>query len=327
MPVSIQDSNDKPSTSGQQVIRPYKGDIELGYGYTLVMHKGAVSNTIRCEYTIKCIGKSVKSGNLIYRINRVSPVYINDKAPDSLAEELAAQINTVIYPLEVETDAKGTTASLSNHAQILSRWAHLKPDLLEYYEGEDMRKYIELSEQALQKADFLLERLQQDWFLNTFFSPICGNYHSSIVKQQYLYLPISDSSVPVQYLTTWSLDNEPNEHGEIEVKALGEVEEDRCKLDLEQENDFPYYRTLDRNATSAVGSYKLAIKLDSKSHLIESITCESDLLLQDPISIKINIYNIGNKTPIPSSLETSSFIVADQWVEKKEGFWNKLFKR
>jgi hypothetical protein len=297
----------------------------LTYGFMVDMTRGMEKNTVRCEYSIQNIGKS-KLGHQLFLVDRISPVYINDKEPDTLAEELACKIATAIYPLQLETDEQGSFAKINNHSQILERWYTLKPELLEYYDGEDMRKYIQLSEQSLSSVELLYEKLSQDWFLISYFAPVLGTYSSNSLKQTYIYLPISDSNVPVQYLTTWHLNPSIDEHDEITVHGEGTVQEDRCKMDFEQDCDFPYYRVSNPAEHDVTGNFEHVVKLQAQGHSVESISCFCSLELDMPISIKVSIYHLG-ATVATHNFNTieGPMVVADQWKEKG-GFWNKIFR-
>src|SRR6478752_1823072 len=160
----------KSNTLNSYFVRANRDSDELQFEYMVTITLGEEIQELKCEYLLKCIGQNKETNNNIYQVDR-TPVFINDQEPDTLAEELAAKIGAVIYPLQLETNTQGLAIKIQNHGEIMGRWNTLKADLLEYYEGEVFLKYIQLSEQSLLAEEILLEKLGQDWFLYTYFAP------------------------------------------------------------------------------------------------------------------------------------------------------------
>src|SRR6478609_8268502 len=119
----------KSSTLNSYFVRANRASHELHYGYMVTMSHGEEIQELKCEYLLKCIGQNKETNNNIYQVDR-TPVFINDQEPDTLAEELAAQIGAVIYPLQLETNAQGLATKIQNHGEIMERWNTLKSDLL-----------------------------------------------------------------------------------------------------------------------------------------------------------------------------------------------------
>lgn len=311
----------KSNSLNSYFVRAYRASHELHYGYMVTMSLGGEIHELKCEYLIKCIGQNKETNNNIYQVVR-TPVFINDQEPDTLAEELAAKIGAVIYPLQLETNAQGFAIKIQNHGEIMKRWNTLKADLLEYYEGEVFLKYIQLSEQSLLVEEIMLEKLRQDWFLCTYFAPILGSYQKTIQKRNYLELPIGQNHIPIRYLTAWDLNTQLDKHGEIDLKALGEISLD--EQNLLDEDALPR-DTKEDKAKVASGTYTASYKLNAQTHVIQSINCVCDCLSDTDQSVKVDIYNIGQDA---SQQENShgAIVVVDRWGEKKGGFWNKIFK-
>lgn len=306
------------------VVRAYRAMHELRYGYLLNLTKGEETHELKCEYTIKYVGKHQESENPIYQIVRSYPVYINEQEPDTMAEELAAQVGAGIYPLELEVSLQGEPLSICNYDQIFERWQKLKAELLEYYEGEVFLKYITLSEQALLACDILFEKIKQDWFIQTYFAPIRGKYEPAKPREAQLDLPICEHVEFVKYLSHWQLNTHIDEHGEMEIKGSGEVREERSAKEVEQGLDFPNAEETEVQSEKLKGSIDFVYKVNAQHHLIESAQGSCELLLETPLKVGIHLFNIGGNLPQEKS-QQGSMVMVDKWANKG-GFWSKIFK-
>lgn len=309
---------------GSYTVRNYRAPQQLSYGYILNLTKGEETHELKCEYTVKYVGKSQESDNPIYQIVRSYPLYIDEHEPDTMAEELAAQVGAVMYPLELEVNLQGEPLSIHNYDQIFERWQKLKTELFEYYEGEVFLKYITLSEQALLASEILFEKIKQDWFVQTYFAPIRGKYDLAKPREAQLELPICEHVEFVKYLGHWQLNTHIDEHGEMEIKGSGEVDEVRSAKDIEQGLDAPDTVDAEVQPEKLKGALEFVYKFNAQHHLIESVQWSCELLLDAPLKVSIHLFNIGGDLPQEKS-QQGSMVVVDKWANKG-GFWSKIFK-
>lgn len=319
MSTITQENKSNINSPSQYFVRAYRAEHALRYGYIALIDIAGEVNEIKCEYLVKYLKTEPNTQHFIFKIDRVTPVYINSAEPDTLAEELAAKIGAVLYPLELEVNLQGEIQKIHNHPQIVQRWSTLKKDLLEYYEGEVFLKYITLSEQALLAEEILLENILQDWFICTYFAALLGSYQRNVSSRRYLYLPIGVDMELIRFLSTWTLDTKIDEHGEIEIKGEGEVDVEETHLsdnDVAQEDKEQQVRLK--------GTYESSYKLNAQSHIIESINSVASLDAVKAHTVKVDIYHLG-QTIHHEPQNLGSIVVKDKW-SNKGGFWSKIFK-
>ena len=96
-------------------------------------------------------------------------VYINNKAPDLVAEELSDQLGNVLYPVRVLITKKGDIIDVTNAKEINRRWKNKREKIARYYQSSLVAKLLVKMDKAYASKDSILTALQNNIFLNIYF--------------------------------------------------------------------------------------------------------------------------------------------------------------
>lgn len=91
-------------------------------------------------------------------------------------DRLVVKIVEVLYLLKIVVDEFGKWIDIYNYVEIESCWDKIKNEILEYYEGEVVEKYIEYVECLFESLERLLILFCFDYFLRVFFNGIYVGY-------------------------------------------------------------------------------------------------------------------------------------------------------
>lgn len=144
------------------------------YGFSLENFENDVLKT-KIHYEVDMVYVRNQYNQNILEVNR-KQVYINNKEPEILIEQLANKIAETIFPIQVKLSGQGEIVAITNHDDVKKRWAKKQEDLLEYYEGDLSDKIIAKANICYTNDGFLLDSLSKNWFFNLFFKPIYGSY-------------------------------------------------------------------------------------------------------------------------------------------------------
>ncbi|KUJ59739.1 hypothetical protein AR687_21275 [Flavobacteriaceae bacterium CRH] len=149
--------------------------LKQEYG-TIILYKenNQLINKIHFTSQIKFIKKYNDFSIVEYHINQV---YINNKEPEMVIEQLADKTSKALYPIVLSLNSNGEIHEILNIEAIQERWQILKPSILEYYQGGDViTKLLSSFERSIQSASLLKRNLTEHPFYTTYFAPIYQNY-------------------------------------------------------------------------------------------------------------------------------------------------------
>ena len=106
----------------------------------------------------------------IFKFNKNS-ILINGEIPDMKAYELALDCSSVLFPVELGIDFNGKIEDIHNYRVILNKWKENKQRLLQKYEDENSRQYINKVDIRIESKELLLENLSKELFIQFYFSP------------------------------------------------------------------------------------------------------------------------------------------------------------
>lgn len=210
----------------------------------------------------------------LFEINRAPDIYINGKIPDTLMDGLAAKTAEVLYPLKIVVDEFGKWIDVHNHGEIESRWEMIKSEILDYYEGEVVEKYIEHVESTLENSERLLSSLRSDYFLRAFFNGIHVGYTADYKFDKDLSFPLqkeTESVFRAQHKMAPNLDDA----GYIRIEQKGNY----------TDSGFGF---LYGNAHLKV-NFDAVYSLNSDTYNIEKMNLECNIEKVEPIKITIEI--------------------------------------
>lgn len=261
------------------------------YGVMITIENDNNINTIKYETSITFL-KKINECDYIYEINRTSKTFINDSEPDSIADCLAVEVGSVLYPLQICVSKEGNFISIVNFDAILKRWNLKKEILNQYYKGEWAEKYILLTEQGMRDEEILYRSLKNDWFLTAFFNGIYDNYSEKRTVEKNMHFPFFSFIEPVEYDTNISLASNLDEYGLIQIEMNGKISDARSKADLESRFSIPYYGNQE-GATKATGVFYGMYFLEPNLGIIESLFVECILDLKETQKVSIVVSNLN----------------------------------
>ncbi|MBZ4043835.1 peptidoglycan-binding protein LysM [Flavobacterium hibisci] len=213
-----------PTRNEDEEVNKKPKKVNLGKNYRLPFTPEQVDQIYKVKYTydagdeidvtemkmsVKWIA-SDKNKYHLFEISRASVVYVNGGIPDTMMDGLAVKTAEVLYPLKIVVDEFGEWIDIYNHAEIESRWGKIKSEILDYYEGEVVEKYIKHTEDTLESSERVLSSLRSDYFLRAFFNGIHIGYTADYEFEKDLSFPLqkeTESVFRVQHKMAPNLDD------------------------------------------------------------------------------------------------------------------------
>ncbi|ELY2018669.1 hypothetical protein SL053_002600 [Flavobacterium psychrophilum] len=172
----IQVEEKKQKKTGYAIF-PNKFYEKRTYGFSLENYENELLKT-KIHYELEMVYVKKDSSSNILEINR-KQVYINNKEPEFIIEQLADKISQTIFPIQVKLSGQGEIEAIENHEEIKKRWASNQESLKDYYEEDITEKIIAKSNSYFNNKHLITESLSKNWFFNLYFKPIYGSYGPS----------------------------------------------------------------------------------------------------------------------------------------------------
>lgn len=99
----------------------------------------------------------------------------------------------------------------------------------------------------------------------------------------------------------------------------GNIDDERCALDLEQKLDNPHYKELDKNEKPLLGSCNLIYLFEGETGVIKAIEAEFETHFSMPKKILVKL------SLLKKLVDKNAFLIEEE-KETKTGFWSKIFK-
>lgn len=283
----IDDDEDESSLKHKFISRPKK--LSGHYGCMITFEKGEVKNEIR--YKLNIDFSKTQNGNNLFKIDRAKELFINDLPPDSFIDELAFETSKVLYPLELEVLNDGSIKSIQNFDEIKERWIKAEKKIKTYYKGEFADKYLKLTAKALKIEERLINKLTKDWFFYMYFK-LFTKYD---YKEELMQFPTAGKALPVSYKVTHKVE-ERSDAEDVLIRINGKIKDERCALDLEQELDYPYFKSMDENEKDLKGTCDITYSLSNKTRIIEGIDATFNTEYLDPKKVIVKMFLLNNTT-------------------------------
>lgn len=290
----------------------------LRYGLQLDIESNEETNELKYEIEVTRLYDK-ETGNMVFQIQRVSDVYINEILPDLVFDKLAFIVGSVFYPLIIELDGRGEIYTIANHQDILLRWPSVKEQVYQDFEGVLTEDYLLKMESLLQSVDQTTIALKNyDWFLNVFFKPIYKNYEARLnQKETAWYYPVTVSSNQY-YSVEETLQDFLNHFGAIEIlheaKLCPEDEEEMGLFEGNYTGRYILHPRL-KHILVVFGEWQI-------NDEIKSTTVKAKLFCLVPKGQDID-YDFAE-----DYRRSSGFIVSEEEKinsSKKQSVWSKLF--
>ena len=274
------------------------------------------TNSIRYRVDVRRIADT-DSGQCRFQLQRQEAVYINDQEPDRLADELAYKAGQVFYPLNLIVAADGGFLQIDNHADILKRWPSAPHQLQGYYVGKLVEDYLCQMDNHLQSFDYVNQSFaHHDWFIQSFFKPIYGDYGDRYERESTYRFPVLESYVYPGYTVKESLHPYVNDFGAYVVQHHGHIGADEAWIS----NDY-----------SAQGEYHAYLLLHPRFRhilsLVSALSYKPNGLPAKAVTIKVFLLQ---DRPLDCDFQEPKHNlymseVPNRGAERKESIWKKLF--
>jgi hypothetical protein len=239
--------------------------INDSYGVMHTITDGDEVNTIKFEIAIKFL-KRIQQ-HTVFEINRISDLFVNDEQVNTIADELAAKVSEVLYPLQLMVNEKGKWVSVYNYDTILSRWEKQKEKILNEFEGEWVEDYLEQNNFTLSDEDLLNNALKKDWSLYAFFNDIYINYTNKYEINKGISFPLLPENEPVKFYVKQNVNKYLDEDKMVQIKIQGNVKDNRSVLDFVYGYNVPVYEAEFGSIDKLSGEYYATYFLNEHNKL------------------------------------------------------------
>jgi hypothetical protein len=253
------------------------------YTVLYVFGEDEEKTTLSFQVNTQFLGKYKDS--FVYGVNRKPACFVNEEQASSFSDELALKTVQALYPLHIRVDVTGKWQEVMNLNDIRRKWKDYKAPLLDYYEGEWIDAYLQEMEKTITSPTLLQLALEQDLFLNTFFSGIHINYYDKFKAPKDDFIPLIPHCKPVKYSGEIEVQKYVNELDTVDIIFQGTLTDTRGIADFENNNDYAVYN---EGGTPAEGSIYAKYILN-KDNGIEGIYKKCTLGLSRKQSVEIVI--------------------------------------
>ena len=264
------------------------------YGFTISHTTSKSNDEIKYEVKVTYL-KDLTPEVRLFKIDRLSTVYINGVEPDAMADQLAYAAGKVFYPLIIEVNLQGEFLQINNYAEIASRWVAKKEELQEYYEREIAEKYLSMMDDAVADKYNLDRAFRNDLFISVYFSGIYKSYGQALKVSDELRFPVASPATPARYFTEQEVSVEFNEYNDIELHHHGTLRDDRSITDFEQGLDYALSKIDNPDIPSATGVYNGLYVLNAATKAIETVIINISLELTETKNFNLKLFRIEEK--------------------------------
>ncbi|MGY0037454.1 hypothetical protein [Pedobacter sp. NJ-S-72] len=272
-----------------QLVPPF---FKRVYGLREVFGSDGLETVLKYEISIT-YKKTIAQNLRIFEVEKVSPVYINDSLPETVAEQLALQTGSVFYPLQLHVDFAGSYVSIANTEAIQQRWKTVKEICLDYFTGEETENYLAQMEIVINDPDRIDNAIRKDLVVRTFFAGIYKSYQQELESKDDLHFPLVGDSLPLVFSVKQTVSPLYNDSDQLEIRHEGVSVDERSIADLIREDDFATMRFENDTIPKVEASYKARYALNAVTKSIEALEVSWEMNLQCKEVISISMYEIS----------------------------------
>jgi hypothetical protein len=288
--------------------------INNSYGVLYTIENGEVVTTIKQKINVNWKGRS-ENNFYFFEVERIGNIYINETAADSMVEDIAEKASAALYPLLVVVDQNGKWVYINNFNQIEERWQETKKQILKYYKGDYVEKYLSIYDKNLENSDTLFLSLSKDWFLNAFFNGLHVQYPPTLSIQKEIEFPFLAKTENLNYLVNQKFDDRFDIDNFLVININGKLNDERTKTDFENELSLPVKEYSDQKVS---GDYRAKYFLNPLNYMPESIFCSCTLALDTPQKYTVTISNLNDKEKMSTKPKPELFF--DE-IKPKQKWW------
>ncbi|EKT3967491.1 hypothetical protein NTJ12_002586 [Flavobacterium psychrophilum] len=261
------------------------------YAVRYTIEDGNEVHTLKYEAGVKWIDTDI-NGYSFFKIDRLSKVYIDDNEANTIVNELAEKVSSILYPLQVVVDQEGEWVDIHNFEEIKERWETKEAQILKDYPGEETEKYLVLYEENLISNQTLSLALSKDWFLRAFFNGVHTGYTSELTFEGYAYFPFIAKSEDLMFDIKQKIGKYLDENHLINIDIKGVLKNNRTKADFQYTIDLYNHPFGNQKVT---GSYRAKYYLNPNNYSIETLFIECDFALDVPQKYTVMVTNLNLK--------------------------------
>ncbi|MCY0970727.1 hypothetical protein [Chryseobacterium wangxinyae] len=223
--------------------------------------------TIHYETELKKIDK-----NQIF-ISR-KPIYINQKRPDMVMEQIADEVGSVFYPLQLELYENAKLKRIANFPEIQKRWKIKKQQLASYYKGEIAEKLLNRIDKQLDYRGKTQRGILDSLFFTLYFFPLYELFSDNKTHTFQVSLPIFPKVPRVLFEITLRIDEEISETQKFVIMAKGKCIDPRTETEIA--NGKEMHNPINKGEM-AEGNLDFTYRLNAKDNSIYSIWGQLEL--------------------------------------------------
>ncbi|MGM5631966.1 hypothetical protein O2K51_13800 [Apibacter raozihei] len=251
---------------------------------------GEKENTIKFKTEITWLERNKVR---IYRTD----LFINDEEPNLMADKLACEVVSSLYPMDLSINTSGEITDLLNDSEIQKRWNANKKDLEDNYIGETFERYISKNDQIISSSGLLFQQIKKDWFYQTFFNGLYHEYSNENAETLNCLFPVLPFIPAVEYKVNDQINLIEDENETLYcIDRKGVSCDERSLFDFENEAYFPVRVPEEESLPPALGKYRARYFLEPKYSEIESLYLECTLELAEKRKVYVTASRVKDKS-------------------------------
>ncbi len=287
------------------VIRYFEGDAE-----TLKLHYGL---------TVSGVGNA--AGGLAEVTVDKEQVYINNEAPQLLAEQMADAMGKCLFPVKLRVHADGSIGEVTNETEISTRWRKAKASLEQYYKGSVAESVFNLMEAQLASGRYITGSLKKDLFFALYFQALYDHRLGRPGGAGDIHFPFVAFGTPVSFSVTAT--PEAAAGGKIGIQLKGTCTDDRSFRDIMNKKIL----ASDPQGTKVQGTIDLVYQCYPDTHVIYSIVGFVQLSDgQQSRSIAVELFHQPGNEEMQVQRKQQPNIIQEEHPVTRKPFW-ALFKK
>ncbi|WP_299254505.1 hypothetical protein [uncultured Aquimarina sp.] len=237
-------------------------------------------------------------------------IYINEKAPNILIDELSERCGKVLYPLLLKVNRQGLVVNILNQEDIIKRWETEKASINQSYKGKEIQLLLKNMDIVINNTNQLTDLvLQRDWFITIFFSPLY-NINLKDKKKNKISLPFIPYSPGVIFETKNKISTHSHKKNDVIINQKGKCIDQRSERDILRGNLI----SIDKIKKVVKGKLDLKYQIYKDSLIADAITgiCNLEFPSGKEKKMTVEIYNLKNKTPLSSVKRAALFEISEE---------------
>lgn len=187
--------------SGRIFFKPQR--LNHTYGVVIKRHKANKATQYHYKIHFQFV-KVTKNDSFEIKIAK-QQVYINNEAPNLIAEQLAQECGTVLYPLHLEVSRSANVQGIINTDEIETRWKKKRGGILKYYRSPITRKIVSKMDIVCGSPSKLLKVIKGNLFFSLYFSNLYITHGAELNTTYTRAVPLSQFEPPINYTIAQSL--------------------------------------------------------------------------------------------------------------------------